>query len=474
MTTRMTEHTLAERLNRLPVLTRLHKVWGVLVTALLVFEMADLNAFAYVAPTLRKQWGISVDQVAWISASAFLGMAAGSLVGGWLADRFGRQRLLMFGTLFYSVLSILSATSTGPLQLGIYRFFIGAGLYAVTVAALTYVSEMFPRMHRGKVQSLAAAVAFLGIPLMSLFSRWVIPMGDNSWRWVFVFGGFGMAISLVAWRMLPESIRWREQNDKDTESAADLVAMLETEATRQTGSPLPVPTPEPVVQAGKAADLVRGGFLRRTVVMSSVLIFATSAFYGFNSWLPLLLGEHGFSTTASLNYTTIVALAACPGALLASVLIERFERRTTVMVVFLACALFLLLVGFTDNDVLFLIGGVMVSFLLYCATAILYTYMPEIFPTQLRALGTGIPNSGGRIATVFCMFVVAEILKQMGFTSVFVYLAVSVGIAGTILGVFGERTRGRSLESIAAGAKTAPVTDLGEQIRAGHTTAPKV
>lgn len=396
--------------------------------------------------------GISVDQVAWISASAFLGMAAGSLIGGLLADRFGRQRLLVFGTAFYSILSLLSATASGPLELGIYRFFIGAGLYAVTVAALTYVSEMFPRMHRGRVQALLAAIAFLGIPLMSLFSRWVIPHSDGGWRWVFVFGGAGLLVSAVAWRALPESIRWQEQHGSDLSAATAIVQELEAQAVRHTGRDLPPSTPEPIIHAGRAADLVRGGFLRRTIVMSMVLLFATSAFYGFNSWLALLLTEHGFSTSGSLTYTTIVAAAACPGALLASLLVDRFERRTTVMVVFIACGAFLVLVGTTSSDGLFLFAGVMVSLLLYCATAILYTYMPEIFPTALRALGTGIPNSVGRIATVFCMFVVAEILKQMGFTSVFVYLAASVCIAGLILGLLGERTRGRSLESIAAAA----------------------
>lgn len=443
--------TLTDRLNRIPVITTRHRTWAILVTALLVFEMADLNAFAYVAPTLRQQWGISVDTVAWITASAFLGMSVGSLAGGFLADKFGRQKLLVVGTAFYSILSLLSATASEPIELAIYRFLIGAGLYAVTVAALTYVSEMFPRAHRGRVQALLAAIAFLGIPLMSLFSRWMIPQSENGWRWVFVFGGAGLLISVVVARKLPESIRWLELRGRAGEEHARIVAEIEDESIRRTGQELPEPTRDPVVPTGKASDLVRGGgYLKRTVVMSLVLVFATSAFYGFNSWLPILLTEHGFSTSASLTYTTIVAIAACPGALLASLFVERFERRNTVMVVFLLCAIFLILVGTTDSNAMFLVGGVAVSLLLYFNTAILYTYMPEIFPTPLRALGTGVPNSAGRIATVICMFVVAAILSGMGFTSVFVYLAVSVSVAGLLLGILGEHTRGRTLESISA------------------------
>ncbi|MFJ6263271.1 MFS transporter [Rhodococcus erythropolis] len=426
--------------------------------------MADLNAFAYVAPTLRQQWGLSVDAVALISASAFLGMSFGAVVGGVLADRFGRKRLLIWGTVFYSVLSILSAASNGAMQLAAYRFFIGAGLYAVTVAALTYVAEMFPRNHRGKVQSLLLAVALLGIPLMSLLSRWVVPMGDNGWRWVFVAGGSGLIVAAVASRLLPESVRWLEQHpgvSLDDQSAA-VVDDVERQSVNITGIDLPVPVNAPAVPTGTTRDLVRGGYLKRAVVMSLTLAFATSAFYGYNSWMPILLTEHGFSTGSSLTYTSILAIAACPGALLAFLFIERVERRTAIMVIYLLTAVLLVVFGTTDSNLIFVVSGVLISLLLYCNTAVMYTYMPEIFPTQLRALGTGIPSSVGRLATVVCMFAVAAILGRMGFTSVFVFLAAASGLAALAIGVFGERTKGRTLEDISTvnGASASPATQV--------------
>ncbi|WP_255182676.1 MFS transporter [Rhodococcus sp. WWJCD1] len=426
--------------------------------------MADLNAFAYVAPTLREQWGLSVDVVAFISASAFLGMSLGAVVGGILADRFGRKRLLVWGTVFYSVLSILSATSGGPMQLAAYRFFIGAGLYAVTVAALTYVAEMFPRNYRGKVQSLLLAVALLGIPLMSWLSRWVVPMGDNGWRLVFVAGGSGLIVALVATRLLPESVRWIEQNPGVTVDArsAEIVDAIERQSVHITGAELPAPVTAQAVPAGTARDLVRSGYLKRAVVMSLTLAFATSAFYGYNSWMPILLTEHGFSTSSSLTYTSILAIAACPGALLAFLFIERVERRTAIMVIYLLTALLLVVFGTTDSNVVFTVSGVAISLLLYCNTAVIYTYIPEIFPTHLRALGTGIPSSVGRLATVICMFAIGAILGQLGFTSVFIFLAAASGLAAVTIGVFGERTKGRTLEDIAAidGVSTVPSTPV--------------
>jgi len=464
--------SLTDRINRIPVITTSHRKWAILVALLLIFEMADLNAFAYVAPTLSEQWGLSVDAVAWLSAAAFLGMSAGALVGGYLADKVGRKKLLVYGTLFYSILSILSSTSSGPVELGVYRFLIGAGLYAVTVAALTYVSEMFPRAQRGRIQALLMALAFLGIPMMALVSRWLIPMSVDGWRYVFVFGGSGLVIALfTAWK-LPESIRWQELLGKSDEKTEAIVAEMEADAEHRTGAPLPEPTPEPTVVQGKASDLVKGGYLKRTVVTSLTLVFAVTTFYGFNAWLPYLLGEHGFSQSQSLTYTFIIAIAACPGALLASVFAERLERRTSVMIACLLAAVLLLVVGTTGSDTMFLIAGIGVSLLLYFSTAIMYSYMPEIFPTSLRGLGTGIPNSIGRIATMLAMFAVASILSDLGFTSVFVFLAISMTLAGLIIGILGERTRGRSLESINAVPSAGRNRDADADKREGKVADP--
>ncbi|WP_244867093.1 MFS transporter [Rhodococcus sp. B50] len=420
---------------------------------LMILEMADINAFAYVAPTVRAQWGLSVDEVASITASAFLGMSVGALVGGVLADRFGRKRMLVLGTVFYSLASLGCAFAESAGELMVYRFLVGFGLYTVTICALTFIAEMFPQRQRGRVQALVLAIALLGIPMMSWFSRWVVPQGDEAWRWVFVLGALGLVGALVSQWLLPESVRWQEARDRAT-LAEPIVAQLE----RESASLLEVDEATTVPAASDKAtfgEFVRSGYVKRTVVLSLVLGLSSAVFYGFNSWIPVLLTEHGFSNTSSLTYTSILALAACPGALSAMLFIDKVERRTAIMVVFLAIGAMLLVFGFTGSLAILLTSGVVLCFLLYCSTAIAYAYTPEIFPTRFRALGTGIANSIGRLSAFGAMFAVAAILGNIGFTAVFAFLATAIASAALIIGIFGERTYGRTIDEVAsAGGRT--------------------
>ncbi|MGW0177183.1 MFS transporter [Rhodococcus sp. NPDC003322] len=438
---------LNDRLNRIPVITRSHKRWLAVLAALLVVDMADLNTFAYAAPGIRADWDLSVGDVGTITAASFLGMFAGSIVGGRLADRYGRKRIVIAGIVFFSAFSLLSAFAVGVTDLALYRVLTGFGLQATTVVILTYVSEMFPRLHRGRAQTWIVAFSLVGIPLMAWFARTVVPTAPSAWRWVFVLGGVGVILIPVALRWLPESVRWLQENGHEDRAEA-IVAQIEAEAREATRGELPPLEPQPVVAQGHPSDLVRGGYLKRTVVVSLGMALALSGFYGFNSWVPTLLTESGFSAQQSLAYTSWMSLAAVPGALLALLFIDRVERRAAILVIYSVVPVLMLIFGFTDNVLVLVASGTLITMLLQMSTPCWYTYMPEIFPTSLRALGTGVANGTGRLAVFGTSFLVAALLGALGFTAVLIYMAATVLAAGVVIRVFGERTRGRSLEDI--------------------------
>lgn len=447
--------SLCDRLNRIPVMTRTHKAWAALLAALLLVDMADLNTFAFAAPAIRADWGLDVAGVGTITAASFLGMFVGSIAGGRIADRIGRKKVIIGATAFFSLFSLLSASAIGTVDLAIYRILTGFGLQAMTVVVLTYVSEMFPRLHRGRAQTWIVAFSLLGIPAMAWFARWVVPTSASGWRWIFVLGAAGVLLLIAVGRSLPESVRWLEANGRRDDGLA-VVERIEAQARAATGTELPAVVAEPAVETGRAVDLVRGGYLKRTIVLSLTMMLALSGFYGFNSWVPTLLNEHGFSPADALTYSSILSLAAFPGALLALLFIDKVERRTAVLVVYAVVAALCLVFGFTGSNGVLLASGLLITMLLQTVTACMYTYLPEIFPTNLRALGAGIGNGAGRLATFGTMFLVAAMLTWLGFTAVFLYLAAVILLAGLVIGIFGERTRGRSLEAIAMGR---PVVD---------------
>jgi putative MFS transporter len=174
---------LAARLDRLP-LSRFHRrvLYGLAFA--FFFELADINTFAYAAPGLKKYAGLSVDSIAFITSATFFGMFLGALVAGRVADRIGRRHTLIASVLWYSVFSLLNAGASNYGTLLAARLLTGAGLSAMTVVAITYLSETMPRAHRGRMQGAVLATGLAGIPVMAFLARAVVPLGPYGWRFV--------------------------------------------------------------------------------------------------------------------------------------------------------------------------------------------------------------------------------------------------------------------------------------------------
>ncbi|UZF48244.1 MFS transporter (plasmid) [Rhodococcus rhodochrous] len=102
----------------------------------------DLNALAYTAPAIREQWGLSIGQIGVATSAAFIGMFFGSIIGGRLADRFGRKRVCIGATLFYSLCSLLTAFSIGIVDLSIYRFRALTPVLGHAESSICWGSEM--------------------------------------------------------------------------------------------------------------------------------------------------------------------------------------------------------------------------------------------------------------------------------------------------------------------------------------------
>ncbi|MBB5138412.1 putative MFS transporter [Thermocatellispora tengchongensis] len=448
-------------MDRVPVLTRQHRVWLGVLAALLFFDMADLNSFALVAPAIRDHWNLTLGDVGFITSASFLGMFAGSIVGGRIADRMGRKRVIAGAVAIYSAFSLASAFAVGIVDLSIYRVLVGFGLQAMTVVLLTYISEMYPKQFRGRIQALVLACGLLGIPAMAVFARFVVPRDPSGWKWVFVLGAAGIVVAVIALRVLPESVRWTAANRPSADAEA-LVTRIEEDARRRTGTELPPVEPRPALVSGSPRELLRQPLLKRISVLSTYMIIVTSAGYGFNAWLPTLLVENGFSTAQSLSFTSTIAIAACPGALLATLFIDRIERRTSLLLINVAFGLLLLTFAFATDYTVLLVSGILLILVIYAGNACTYTYLPEVFPTRLRALGAGIGNGAGRVATFASTFVIAWALASLGSETVFLCLGVAAFAAAAVIGLLGERTRNRSLETISETIATArPVPAAG-------------
>ncbi len=445
-----------ERLDRLPITSMHRRVIAVLAFAYF-FELADLNTFGYAATSILGQWHIQIHTVALITSASFFGMFFGSTVGGGLADRYGRKRAFIVSVLIYTVASLANAISWNVASLAFFRLVTGVGLSAVTVIANTYLSEVFPVRARGKSMAIVMTIGLIGIPATAWVARFVIPMAPWGWRIVFIWGALGMLVLPFAMRM-SESPRWLLINGRADE-AETVVAAYERKATTEFGS---LETFRPVVASGVAgaSHAEKGNFAAlfnlfyrgRTIVLLVVWALVVLGFYGFIAWVPTLLVKQGFSVVKSLNYASLIAICNPVGAALALALIERFERKFLFAVFAVFVAIVVTAYGWTFNPTLIVIYGALVVIGIQATTVVTYTYTPEVYPTEVRGAGMGLAYGAGRLANVLGPFIVSALYGAVGYLSVFLYIAVCYLAAAALLGVFGLRVTGRSLETAAAGS----------------------
>ncbi|MEU1301526.1 MFS transporter [Streptomyces shenzhenensis] len=444
---RHTTDSITRRIDSLPGLTRGHVTLAVLLTTLFFFDVVDLTSFAYVAPALLEEWDLSIGQLGTLTSTAFAGMFAGGLVGGWLADRFGRRPMVLTGVLLFSAASLAAAFAPNPELLGACRFVTGFGLQMTTGAVLVIVSETFPKPFRGRVMALILGVSLVGAPVIALIARLVVPIG--LWHIVFIVGALGVVPAAFAFRTLPESPRWLALNGQGDRADAQL-SEYERQAVAKYGALLPV-TPDEATAAEPGTTSVlaifTSGLFGRTVV--AVLAFCGLVLlnYGFGAWLPTILVERGYPQDDALTFAFILSFASMIGALVAIMFIDRIERKTAIAAGVLIMAVCYLAVGFVESVPVLLIAGFAANMLAQTVSATMYSYVPEMFPTQVRGVGAGLANSMGRFAGIFSSIILAAVLSAFAVEGVFLYLtAVAVVMAavvcfGPVIGIRASRAQ---------------------------------
>ncbi|GHF53643.1 putative MFS transporter [Amycolatopsis bartoniae] len=437
------------RLNRLPI-SRFHKLTLLAVSFAYFFEFADINSFSTTAPKLIKLWGVTVNQVAYVTSLSFVGMFFGSVVASTLADRFGRKRALMWTTVWFGFFSLAAVFSWDLWSLGVFRVLTSAGLSAMTVVAVIYVNELYPAATRGKYQAYAIVIGICGTPVTNLIASAVVDLTSWTWRLVYLWGALGVLLVLFT-RQLKESPRWYESRGEH-EKADAVLREIEARVAAEKG-PLPEPAP-PIEEApaGKAPlrMLLQKKYLFPTLLLTVVWVTQTIGFFGYSTWAPTLLAKEGFSVEKSVFYVALTTVGAPLGSYLAAVVTDRFERKWCLVGFGTVIALCGLLYGLTFAPVLIVVFGFLVNLFERGYTALGYAYSPELFDTRGRSLGTGVSYGLGRLSNAAGPLIVAALYNGSGYQSVFYFIAGTWLVGAIVLGIFGPRTRQSRLDATAA------------------------
>jgi putative MFS transporter len=450
--------SISARIDRLPA-TRTIWTYIVLLGFGMFFELYDLLFSAYVAPSLVKSGVLTARTaglfgttgIASFIAALFTGLFIGTILCGFLADRYGRRAIFTWSLLWYSAANVMVALRSDAFGLNFWRLVsgIGLGLEIVTIGA--YLTELAPKGLRGRAFAVNQAIGFACVPVISFLAFVLVPaapLGIEGWRWVVPIGALAAPVVVVLRRGLPESPRWLAKQGRLTEADAVLNG-IEARIAAEYGKPLPPPGPEePISRASRFVDLWAESVRGRVVLMSVFNIFQTIGFYGFANWAPSLLVKQGITVSTSLGYTTIIALAAPAGPLIGFFLGDRFERKWTIVAaagLILVCGL---IFGQAREATLIIAMGLALTLGNNIMSYSFHAYQQELFPTGIRARAAGFVYSWSRLSVIFSSFIIAFILDMFGVFGVFVFIAAAMAIVMATIGLFGPRTTNLALERI--------------------------
>ena len=347
---------------------------------------------------LSDQW------FSWFITAFLLGAATGGALFGWLGDRIGRVKALGLSIICYSVITGLSYFVTGPEQLLVLRFLAMIGVGGSWPNGMALVSEGWPKVSRPMIAGLIGMSANIGFLLLGVLML-MFPVNQETWRWVLLFGATPVVVGTWVLIAVPESPKWLQ--------GQGLTAAVST----------------PIVEVFKPP------LLRLTIL--GIFLGSIPLLGGWASGQRLVpwAGKFGeVEGAVNLMTTTqiLLAIGLVIGSFSGGFLVGRMgPRRSYFMISLFSWICSIYVFRFTNpGDPGFFVAVVLVGIFGGSFYGWLPSFLPYLFPTQVRATGSGVSFNFGRILSAVAIFLTSALavvfqgdIAKMGFATCFVYAA---------------------------------------------------
>ena len=396
--------------------------WMVLTAAFLgwLFDGFEMGLFPIVArPALLDMLHAGDAAVGpwmgYVTALFLVGAAAGGMLFGWLGDRVGRVRAMSLSILTYSLFTALGYVVKNPWQLGVLRFLASLGMGGEWALGVALVMECWPEKWRPLLAGVIGAAANVGFLAVGWVGK-TFPVTQDSWRWMFLVGAIPAFVVFFIMLMVPESERWKASVSKGT-----------ARPLREVFSPA----------------LLKTTLL--AIAFSSIALIGT---WGSVQWIPLWVDQITGDPSLKAESGMFTAYGAILGCLLGPLIGGTIGRRPAY---FGLCLASLLVCAFLFRTLTVYNGLFKFTvFLTGCSTAAFYgwfpLYLPELFPTRVRATGQGISYNFGRIFAAVGALVGGDLVRHFDGSYAKAGAVVTlVYLLGLVLIWFAPETKGKQL-----------------------------
>lgn len=398
--------------------------WAVvgLTIALNALDGFDVLSISFASPGIAQEWGIDRAALGIVLSMELIGMALGSVFLGGVADKIGRRPTILGCLVVMATGMIMATTVRGLVDLSAWRVVTGLGIGGM-LAAINAVAAEFSNSRR---RDLSVSLMSIGYPVGAVLGGIVAAqlLQGNDWRSVFYFGAGVTALLIpVVYFVIPESVHWLAR--KQPAKALDRINGALHRMGHARVSMLPeIPTG---AHSRSITEIFQPGLVAITTIVTLAYFFHITTFYFIVKWIPKIVVDLGFQASSAANVLVWTNVGGASGGAVFGILTQRFGLKPLTMALLVLSTITVTLFGRSPADLQTLsIICAMAGFCTNAGIVGLYAIIARVFPTQVRAFGTGFTVGVGRGGSVLAP-IIAGFLFTAGYSLPTVSMTMATG-----------------------------------------------
>jgi putative MFS transporter len=408
-----------------------------------------LGIIGIVLSAATLQLNLSPLWIGLLGSSSLAGLFVGALLTGPIADRYGRRPVFAYNMALLGFFSLLQFSIDSPLQLLILRFLIGILLGTDYVVSKAQLAEFAPCRFRGRLLSTLSIAWVSGYVCAYTTGYALNNHSPDAWRWMLLSSALPAFAVLPLRLTIPESPLWltdhgfceRAKYVVDNSIGVNISPPARSEITG--GHWLPW-------------QLFSKAWRRNTVVACVFFTCQVIPYFALGTFIPTVMSalNVGGNYRAGLIYNILLLV----GAALGLSIVDHITRRSFLIGSFVITASAMLILSLwaePPSTVTILVFGVFAA-ALSAASNLVYAYLPELFPTELRASGIGLAIATSRIGSAVSTFWLPILVTDAGIRAVLAGCAGVLALGGWVCMAFAPETKNIQLNELAGLARGKP------------------
>jgi MFS transporter, AAHS family, 4-hydroxybenzoate transporter len=412
--------------------------YGIVVLCALVMFLdgLDTQAISYMAPMIAKEWGLSREVLGPIFSSALAGLMLGYLLLSPLSDQFGHRRLILFSTMAFGLLTLVTLIATNVTELMTLRFLTGIALGATIPSAVALTTEYMPRRLRATFVLAIYCGFSLGFVAAGGLAASMIPL--YGWRSMLWIGALTpLTLAVFVYIFLPESLDFLVRTNAKSQIIWGIVQRLDRALPNQASQHF---VTEIEAKRSAVGSLFQSGRTLGTLVLWLVFGLNLAEFYALQSWLPTILTGHGFSPNAVALATSMTTVGGIVAAFAIGPAMDRLGPHRSLAVVYFAGVAFVALMGpaISAAPWVLVVAAFCAGFCISGGQKSVIALAAIFYPAPIRSTGVGWALGIGRLGGIGGPLLIGLLLSYgLGAASLFYAAALPMVLAGMLVALLG-------------------------------------